>query len=291
MYLAINCYRWVEISLILGILGNLYCLFLCDRKIIMMENASKNNKDSKITLTLCRILNKKNVMNHSLFSENMKLADLVLTNYRLLYVFPCFGIGLGFGEQTVKQVCEEKGISISLFLLVCNIYTFDEYIPDVDLLSQISLPGLMEYLINSHKDYLEYRVPKIINNIVELFDCCHAKYGMMFASFCDKYKQEVIAHFDYEEKVVFPYISSLLNGEKLKDYKIKEYKSNHSDLDAALSDLKNIMIKYLPAECTIEKCRDVLIDLSLFEEDLGKHTLVEDQILIYLVDRIENNIK
>jgi regulator of cell morphogenesis and NO signaling len=217
----------------------------------------------------------------------MKLADLVLTNYRLLYVFPCFGIELGIGERTVKQVCDEKGISISLFLLVCNVYTFDDYVPETNALVQIPLADLTGYLRNSHKDYLENRMPKIIDRILDL----HVEHGEMLSVFCKKYRQEVITHFDYEEQIVFPYITALLKGEKPNSYKIKEYESNHSDLDAALSDLKNILIKYLPKEFTLEMCRDVLIDLFLFESDLSKHTLLEDQILISLVERIENSVR
>lgn len=230
-----------------------------------------------------------NIMNYGLFSEKMKLADLVLANYRLLYVFPCFGIGLGIGEGTVKQICEERGISTSLFLLVCNVYTFDGYAPDTDTLARIPLADLMGYLRNSHKDYLKNRMPKIIDRILNLVASCHVKHGEMLTAFCEKYRQEVITHFNYEEQIVFPYITALLEGERSSSYKIEEYEGNHSDLDAALSDLKNIMIKYLPAGFTLEMCRDVLIDLFLFESDLSKHTLLEDRILVSLVERIEKN--
>lgn len=228
-------------------------------------------------------------MKHTLFSENMKLADILLANYRLLYVFPCFGIGLGFGESTVKQVCEKLGISASLFVLVCNVYTFDDYIPNANSLTQIPLADLMQYLRNSHKDYLENRMPKIINQTLTLVDSYHVKHGEILTGFCEKYRQEVIAHFNYEEQTVFPYIMALLNGEQPSSYKIHEYEGNHSDLEAALSDLKNIMIKYLPEGFFINKCRDVLLDLFIFEADLNKHTVLEDQILISLVQRIENN--
>jgi regulator of cell morphogenesis and NO signaling len=229
----------------------------------------------------------KNVMNHSLFSEKMKAADLVLANYRLLFVFPGFGLNLDLGESTVKQICEKNGISTSLFLLVCNLYTFDDYSPNINTLAQIPLTDLMRYLKNSHKDYLENRLPKVIDRILNLIDSGCLKNGELLMKFCEKYKQEVITHFGYEEQVVFPYIRSLLEGEKRNNYKIKEYERNHTDLDAALNDLKNILIKYLPMECTIEKCRDALIDLFLFEFDLSKHTSLEEQILIALVERIE----
>jgi regulator of cell morphogenesis and NO signaling len=207
----------------------------------------------------------------------------------LLYVLPYFGIELGFGEKTVKQVCTEKNISVPLLLLVCNIYTFDDYCPDSRDLKQIPVEGVIKYLQNSHKDYLEVRMPQIIENIPHLVNVCRLKNGNVLNSFCEKYKQEVIAHFKYEEETVFPYITQLLNGIKGGKFKIKEYESNHSDIDAALNDLKNIIIKYLPPECTVEKCRDILLNLFMFEHDLSKHTLLEDKILISLVEHIEKN--
>ncbi|MDR0541779.1 MAG: hemerythrin domain-containing protein, partial [Dysgonamonadaceae bacterium] len=142
-----------------------------------------------------------------------------------------------------------------------------------------------------HRDYLKNRMPEVIEQVLNLVDRCRMKHGEMLMGFCEKYRQEVVAHFDYEEQVVFPYIRALLEGKKTDSYKIKEYERNHSNLDAALNDLKNIIIKYLPPECTIEKCRNVLIDLFLFESDLSKHTLLEDQILIALVERIEHNLQ
>lgn len=226
-------------------------------------------------------------MNHSLFSEKMKLADLLLTNYRLLYVLPCFGIGLGTGEKTVGTVCKEKNIPAALFLLVCNIYTFDDYRPGITTLSQIPLSDLMRYLQASHTDYLENRMPKIITQIYDFIERFHMQHGAMLKEFCNRYKQEVITHFSYEEEVVFPYINALLSGGKPIGYQIKDYEGNHTDLDAALNDLKNILIKYLPGECDIEKCREIILELFLFESDLSKHTLLEDHILISLVERME----
>jgi regulator of cell morphogenesis and NO signaling len=224
------------------------------------------------------------------FSEKMKMADLVLASYRLLYVFPCFGLELSWGESTVRQACEKKGVDCALFLLVCNLYTFDDYCPNADRLAQIPIDDLMKYLKNTHKDYLEHRMPEVIARVMNLVDRCCVKHGELLMGFCEKYRQEVVAHFDYEEQIVFPYIENLLGGEKTGYYKIKEYEKKHSNLEAALNDLKNIILKYLPPECTIEKCRDALIELFLFESDLAKHTLLEEQILIALVERIENNL-
>ena len=230
-------------------------------------------------------------MNYAIFSENSRMADLILANSRLLYVLPYFEINLGFGEKTVKQVCNEKNISAPLLLLVCNIYTFDDFIPYTKNLKQIPIDALIKYLQNTHKDYLEVRMPQIIENIYNLANICRLNNKNILYSFCDKYKQEVIAHLRYEEEIAFPYIIELLNGKKASNYKIKEYETNHSNIEAALNDLKNIIIKYFPPECTIEKCREVLFHLFMFEYDLNKHTLLEDKILISLVSNIERNTK
>jgi regulator of cell morphogenesis and NO signaling len=194
---------------------------------------------------------------------------------------------LGFGEATVKQYCREKNISIPLLLLICNTYTFDDYLPSGRELEQAPIDGFITYLRRSHTDYLEVRLPLVINGILNLISQCRLKNGEMLASFCEKYREEVIAHFKYEEEIVFPYIVELLGGARTKNYQIRDFEANHSDIDAALEDLKNIIIKYLPRQCTIEKCRDVLLSLFMFEYDLRKHTLLEDKILVSLVTHIE----
>ncbi len=221
-------------------------------------------------------------MNHILFSEHTKMADLILANGRLLYVLPCFGIELGFGEKTVGQVCAECGISMPLLSLVCNLHAFDDYVPDKADLEQIPIEGVVAYLKASHSNYLQVRMPRIIDAILGL------PGGDMLTSFCEKYRQEVITHFKYEEDIVFPYIVQLLNGEK-STYKFSEYGSNHSDIDSALVDLKNIIVKYLPKACTIEKSYPVLMELFAFEYDLRRHGMLENNILIPLVERLDSN--
>jgi regulator of cell morphogenesis and NO signaling len=218
-------------------------------------------------------------MTRSLFSENTKMADAVLVGGRLLYVLPCFGIEAGFGEKTIGQICAERGLSTPLVVMVCNLHTFDGYTPEAAMLRSIPIEGIVAYLRNSHSDYLEVRMPRIIDAVLRL------PGGGMLTSFCEKYRAEVVAHFRYEEEVVFPYIQKLLDGDR-PAYKISEYAGHHSDIDGALEDLKNIIVKYLPRESTFERSRPVLQELFAFEYDLRKHTLLEDTILIPLVERL-----
>lgn len=221
-----------------------------------------------------------------MFTENMKMADLVLANYRLLYVLPRFGISLGFREETIKNICAEKAISTPLFLAICNIYTHDSYLPDAQTLRQITADQLIAYLKTSHTDYRQSRLPAILSQMSQItFDS--PKQGEILEKFCRRYEEEVLQHFEYEEKVVFPYIESLKKrSDPQTRFTIEEYEDNHSNIESALHDLKSIIIKYM-SNADEEKCREMLIGISLFEDDLSKHSLLEERVLIPLVECIE----
>ena len=69
------------------------------------------------------------------FSESMKVADLVDVNFKLLNVLSRLDISLGFGENTIREMCRKHGIDLNSFLLICSMYTYDNYIPSADLLA------------------------------------------------------------------------------------------------------------------------------------------------------------
>ena len=103
--------------------------------------------------------------------------------------------------------------------------------------------------------------------------------------------EELRRHFTYEDKVVFPYVESVLSHTGKADYNILQYEENHSNVDEKLADLKNILMKYLPRECGTGPVAEVLDIIFLLQDDLRRHTVIEDDILVPLVNRIENHEK
>lgn len=49
-----------------------------------------------------------------------KMIDLIGDNYSLLQVMSRFGLSLGFGDKTVKEVCEMNNVDCQTFLVVVN---------------------------------------------------------------------------------------------------------------------------------------------------------------------------
>lgn len=226
-------------------------------------------------------------MNHLLFSANMKLAELILANYKLLTVLSCFGIHLGFGEKSVKEVCKQHGIPEDFFLLVCNVHSFPDFLPGNEELMSINIDKLVGYLQNSHQYYMNDKIVTIGKNLTDLSYRCEPQHGNVLRLFFNGYKQEVASHFKYEEDIVFPYIKGLMQGQTPVNYHINQFEENHTNIEEKLGDLKNIIIKYLPDTCSSKEQNDVLFEIFLFEEEINTHTLIEDRILIPFVQEIE----
>ncbi len=228
-------------------------------------------------------------MKQLIFSGGMKLADLIKTDYHLLLTLPRFGIRLGFGDKSVAEVCRMQGISMELFLLVCNINTFDDFLPDMAMLEKINVEDIVSYLQNSHKYYLGHRFPEIEGDLVSLDREQTIPSARIFDRFFNDYRNEVEKHFEYEEQTVFPYIRGLVRGIHTEGYSIEQFEKNHSNIEEKLEDLKNILIKYLPSGVPTQKLSRTIINVFLLEDDLGRHTLIENKVLVPYVMQLEKN--
>ncbi len=227
--------------------------------------------------------------NHTIYSEKMKAADLISADWNLLSIFERLDIKLGFGEATIAEICSRYNLSTELFLMICNIYSFDNYRPKTEILKKEDLPHILSYLRASHKHYMTNCFPRLHNNIHIMMEEYEDTNSYVLNKFYDDYDSEIKKHFEYEENSVFPYIESLLDRKKENMYKISDFEDNHTNVEEKLNDLKNIIIKYLPGTYTSNIRMKVLNEIFKIENDLRKHTLVENKILIPLVTKIEKS--
>jgi regulator of cell morphogenesis and NO signaling len=226
-------------------------------------------------------------MEKGYFTKKIKLADIISANYYLIFMLPRFGIPLGFGDKSVLTVCRQNKIPPDFFLLVCNVYTFDNYIPDNHAITSTNMDMLIPYLLNSHKYYLKERLPHIAKHLHLIAEKAGEKYKSMLNNFFNEYKKEVSEHFDYEEKTVFPYIESLKKSKMKKSYKIKDFEKAHSNIEDKLNDLMQIVFKYLPGNTAQNESIEIVFDIMQLSSDLNKHALIEEKILIPYVESLE----
>ena len=215
------------------------------------------------------------------------MSDLVCDNYPLLMVMSRFGIVLGFGDKSIGQVCDENGVHTDTFLAVVNLL-LDEGDPE-EYKSDISVGALLGYLHNSHDYFLNFRLPAIRRNLLGVIDCGAKDIAIAILRFFDEYVAEVQKHMRYEERTVFPYVTALLNGVHPGEYSIAVFRKRHDQVEAKLTELKNILIKYYPATSSNE-LNSVLFDIFTCEQDLASHNYIEDYLFVPAIQELENQI-
>ena len=221
-------------------------------------------------------------------SPAMKMADLLDVNFSILGVFSRFGMSYGFGEATVKEVCDGMGIDPETFLIICKVYAFDGYRPSREQMEGACLEDIVRYLRLSHTYYLETMVPALAAAIEEMIAPCDDMHKKVIRKFFGDYKEELERHFDYEEKTVFPYVEAMIDSREREPYTIGEYEKNHSNVEEKLDDLKKLVTMYQPSRSSSQDCFRVLFYLYSLESDLERHTFIEDGILVPVVSRMED---
>ena len=227
--------------------------------------------------------------NLKMYEPGDKMITLIQDNYSVLQALGSFGINLGFGDKTVRETCQMNGVDTYTFLAVVN-FTINGY-RDFDEDEQISVSTLLHYLKASHTYYLDFQLPFIRRELQESINEDDA-LGRLIMKLYEEYAQEIRRHMKYEEKTLFPYVESLLEGRPMNNYNVETFSKNHEQTDKKLRELKLMIIKYLPADSHHNnQLTATLYDIYNNEEWLQQHAEVEDHIFTPAIKRLEQMTK
>jgi regulator of cell morphogenesis and NO signaling len=219
-------------------------------------------------------------------TDNM--SRVLCENYPTLLVLSRFKIALGFGEKNIGEVCKDTGVDTDTFLAIINLLLEDTAsVQPVN--AHFSLESLIDYLHNSHTYFLDYRLPEIRKQLVEALTSEQKELNEAVIRYFDEYISQVNKHMKYEEKIVFPYVRSLLKGEKQGNYNIGIFQKQHDQVEAKLIEFKHILIKYYPAKSTNE-INSVLFNIFACETDLASHNAIEDRLFIPAIVELESKM-
>ena len=226
--------------------------------------------------------------NHKMYEADDKMISIIADNYDTLQSLGRFGINLGFGDKTVREVCEHQQVDTYTFLAVVNFTINGSREFDQELLS---IPTLLHYLKASHDYYLNFQLPFIRKQLVDALDV-NDSLAKLIIKLYDEYAHEIHLHMEYEEQTVFPYVDHLLNNQVDENYDIGTFSKNHSKIDVKLRELKNIILKYLPSDMRHNnQLTATLYNLYINEEWLLNHAMVEDYLFIPAISYLERKFK
>ncbi|MBP7097628.1 MAG: helix-turn-helix transcriptional regulator [Prevotella sp.] len=227
--------------------------------------------------------------NQKMYEADDQMISLIRDNYNILQSLGSFGLSLGFGDKTVRQVCDEQKVDCYTFLAVVN-FTINGYI-DVDNEDKLSLSTLLHYLKASHDYYLGFQLPFIRKELEDALDQTD-NLARLILKLYDEYAREIRMHMRYEEKTVFPYVESLIDNQSSANYDIDTFSKHHNQIDKRLKELKNIIIKYLPSDdLHNNQLTATLYDIYNNEDWLMQHSRVEDNIFIPAIRRLEHKTR
>lgn len=234
-----------------------------------------------------------------LLHKDIKLADALHHNPLLLPVINRLGVELGFGDMSIEEACDEEGVDTYFFLLIVNAF-LDKNVGKIMALKDYSVLPVIKYLQSTHRYYLERMVPEMeirINTLIQQSDINHKQY-LLVKNFFEEYVKELFSHIKLEEEKIYPYIIQLheaAEAKKADDTLLKQiskvpisfYAKEHSDIESKLTDLKNILIKYLARPKDSFLRNQVLEVLFRLENDIRDHSRIEDNVLVPMVENME----
>ena len=223
------------------------------------------------------------------YEPDDKMITLIKDDYSVLQALGSFGINLGFGDMTVAETCKLNHVDTYTFLAVVN-YTINGY-RNFDDADRMSVPTLMQYLRASHDYYLDFQLPFIRKELVEALDE-KDNLARLILKLYDEYAHTIRSHMKYEEKMVFPYVDALLNNKNTGNYDIETFSKHHPQIDQKVRELKSIIIKYLPSDgLRNNQLSATLYDIYNNEEWLSQHSMVEEEIFIPAIRRLEQRLR
>lgn len=220
------------------------------------------------------------------YTARCRMRDLLDDNSLLLPALSRFGISLGFGDQTVGEVCSKANVDTHTFLEIVNFINGSRE-PDY---RRVSVTTLVRYLRSAHTYFLDYVLPNIRRRLIEAIASGRSSsdISLVILKFYDEYVEEVRRHMEFENTVVFDYVESLLDGKLAGNFSISEFRDNHKPIAEKLNEIKEILICHFTAESgRVDLLNSLLFDIVICERDLITHCEVEDQLFVPAIEALE----
>jgi regulator of cell morphogenesis and NO signaling len=152
--------------------------------------------------------------------------------------------------------------------------------------NQFSIDELYQYLVLSHRLFLNHWLPKI-DQTVGLLAQKNKRNSLLtqvLKLFLTKYRIELVRHMQEEEEVLFVYIENKLKGKQRPEEEqlaINHFLNTHNDnIVLHLGDLKKDLLHF-NTDLNDSLVFQILFNqLNLFQRELTVHSLIEDQVVV-----------
>jgi regulator of cell morphogenesis and NO signaling len=238
-----------------------------------------------------------------MITKNDRVSEIISQNKSLSSVLERFGIGERDYDKTIEQAGKELNTDPDFMVEI--ITAFDqENRPDKKVLMKFPVETILDYLKKTHHYYLEKKIPEIELSLHDIIRRYHKGNTVLYAlgNLFLAYKKKLTDHIRSEEEELFPYIEFLiqqLRGEvdypvakkKLSRFSIHYFESSHNNVEEDIEKTRDTIVRYSPEQNFAMSYRIFLNQLELFEEDLHRHSIIEDEVLVPKAQQLEQILK
>ncbi len=236
------------------------------------------------------------------------IGQLAAKDIRKAQIFKKYGLDFCCGgKKSVKEACLEKGLDVTkvekeLQEAEKNIAVNGSGRP-IEY-TKWSLDFLIDYIVNTHHSYVKSSLPEIIG-YAEKVNRVHGKRHEELFQINELVKSinnELTAHLIKEEKILFPYIKSIVaakNGE-IQNFSasfgsvqspISMMEMEHEMVGKNLAQIRELTNDFMLPEDACSSYSLLYRFLEEFEEDLHMHIHLENNILFPKALELEQEFK
>ncbi|WP_299013507.1 DUF542 domain-containing protein [uncultured Polaribacter sp.] len=226
--------------------------------------------------------------------ETKTVADYVVENIKTAEVFQKYHINYALnGTKNLLQVCENRNIE-PVFLL-SELKSIDNKLSFFKNYNTWSLAFLIDYIIKIHHQYVEDRIPVVMNlanTVCENYSKEYPSLNNIREIFLN-FSIELTKQMKYEEYLVFPAIQELVLNNKYEnkfETLIESSKIDHANLLATIKEIRNLTNHYTQPKIESKTLSAYFYTLKSFDLDFQKHLHLENNILFPKVLALLANI-
>jgi regulator of cell morphogenesis and NO signaling len=236
--------------------------------------------------------------------KHTRIGELVDQNNVRAYVLYYFGIKFyEFSEQTLEQVCREKGLKVEQ--VVRELESPGENFQEADLpLISYPIDLIIEYLKHAHFLFVKHKLPYIAR-LVESFKANHDVYDLVekdLKVLFPLFIEDFIHHIYEEEDTLFTYIRLLERAtrgrcnlselyQKMERNSLQRFAMEHEEHDEEMEGIRRITHDYHLTPDAPLHVKVIYCELKQFEKSLQTHARIENEILFPKAMELENQMK
>jgi len=220
--------------------------------------------------------------------ETTTLGEIVSRDFRAGAILDRYGLDYCCGgARTLGEGCHDRGVSIDL--VVSELEALD---PASRETPEQDPAALVEHIVSHHHTYVRASIPVIQEHLARVaaaHGARHPELAFVETQFL-KVAAELSQHMLKEERVLFPYISSLADAVNRNapfppdmfgtvQNPIRMMEIEHQEAGDGLDVIRELTHEYQPPADACSTYRLVLQELDAFEKDLHEHVHLENNVL------------